>query len=101
MKLTHMQRAINRAVSGDSNARDLLNIGDKEVVHVARAVTPQSLKADFKYAATQYFAAMHLELKALERLAKKYLIHLFWIDRHQFKSAALTEESTYIDENEI
>lgn len=101
MKLTRMQQAINRALNGDMNARNLLNIDDQEVVPVAKTLTGQTLRADFKFASVQYLAAMQLQLRSLERLAKKYLVHLCWIDRHQFSPSALTEDSTHVDEKEI
>lgn len=101
MKLTRMQQAINRALNGDMNARNLLNIDDQEVVPVAKTLTGQTLRADFKFASVQYLAAMQLQLRSLERLAKKYLVHLCWIDRHQFSPSALTEDATHVDEKEI
>lgn len=96
-----MQQAINRALNGDMNARNLLNIDDQEVVPVAKTLTGQTLRADFKFASVQYLAAMQLQLRSLERLAKKYLVHLCWIDRHQFSPSALTEDATHVDEKEI
>lgn len=101
MKLTRMQQAINRALNGDMNARNLLNIDDQQVVPVAKTLTGQTLRADFKFASVQYLAAMQLQLRSLERLAKKYLVHLCWIDRHQFSPSALTEDATHVDEKEI
>lgn len=101
MKLTRMQQAINRALNGDMNARNLLTIDDQEVVPVAKTLTGQTLRADFKFASVQYLAAMQLQLRSLERLAKKYLVHLCWIDRHQFSPSALTEDATHVDEKEI
>lgn len=101
MKFTRMQQAINRALNGDMNARNLLNIDDQEVVPVAKTLTRQTLRADFKFASVQYLAAMQLQLRSLERLAKKYLVHLCWIDRHQFSPSALTEDATHVDEKEI
>lgn len=101
MKLTRMQQAINRALNADMNARNLLNIDDQEVVPVAKTLTGQTLRADFKFASVQYLAAMQLQLRSLERLAKKYLVHLCWIDRHQFSPSALTEDATHVDEKEI
>lgn len=96
-----MQQAINRALNGDMNARNLLNIDDQQVVPVAKTLTGQTLRADFKFASVQYLAAMQLQLRSLERLAKKYLVHLCWIDRHQFSPSALTEDATHVDEKEI
>lgn len=101
MKFTRMQQAINRALNADMNARNLLNIDDQEVVPVAKTLTGQTLRADFKFASVQYLAAMQLQLRSLERLAKKYLVHLCWIDRHQFSPSALTEDATHVDEKEI
>lgn len=46
----------------------------------------------------QYFAAMGLELTSLERLARKHIVHLCWIDRHKFNSSTLTEDATNVDE---
>ena len=96
-----MQRLINRAISGNSRARDLLDMYDQEIVPAVKTVTPQTLRADFKYAGTQFFAAMQLQLKSLERMVKKLLVHLFWIDKHHFQSSALTGDATLIEEDDV
>ena len=68
-----MQRAINRALSGDKEALDLLDVVDEKVVPAIRAITPRTLQAEYKYACRQYLAAMHLQVKGMERIARKYL----------------------------
>lgn len=97
MELTRMQRVINRALSGDEKALDLLDIGDIEVVPKTKPITRETLRSEFKYASTQYLAAMQLNLKSLERLAKRYIVHLCWINRHRFQDSALTQDITEID----
>ena len=72
-----MQRVINRALSGDEKALALLDIGDIEVVPKTKPMTRETLRSEFKYASTQYLAAMHLNLKSLERLAKRYICLLY------------------------
>ena len=67
MELLHMQQAISRALSGDWKARDLLGIEDQEVIPIAKTVIPQTLRAKFKYASTQNFAAM----QSIRKLGKK------------------------------
>ena len=96
-----MQRVINRALSGDEKALALLDIGDIEVVPKTKPITRETLRSEFKYASTQYLAAMHLNLKSLERLAKRYIVHLCWINRHRFQDSALTQDITEIDEMDI
>lgn len=41
-----MQRAINRALSGDEEALDLLDVADEQVIPSIRTITPQTLQAD-------------------------------------------------------
>lgn len=96
-----MQRVINRALSGDEKALALLDIGENEVVPKTKPITRETLRSEFKYASTQYLAAMHLNLKSLERLAKRYIVHLCWINRHRFQDSALTQDITEIDEMDI
>ena len=93
-----MQRLINRAISGNRSARDLLDMYDEEIMPAVKTVMLQTLRAEFKYAGTQFFAAMHLQLKSLERMAKRFLVHLFWIDKHHFESSPLTGDATLIEE---
>ena len=45
-----MQHAINCALSGDEEALDFLDVVDKEVIPIVKAITPQTLQADYKYA---------------------------------------------------
>ena len=71
-----MQRLINRALSGDGSTLDLLDVVDEEEVPAVRAITPQTLQSDYKYACRQYLAALHLQVRGMERLAKKYLLKL-------------------------
>lgn len=71
MELKHMQQAINRALSGDWKARDLLGIKDQEVVPVAKAVMPQTLRAEFKYASTQYFGGYAPGTEIIRKVGKK------------------------------
>ena len=96
-----MQRVINRALSGDEEALALLDIGDIEVVPKTKPITRETLRSEFKYASTQYLAAIHLNLKSFERLAKRYIVHLCWINRHRFQDSALTQDITEIDEMDI
>lgn len=100
MELTQMQRAINRALNGDKKSLALLGVGDHEVVSASKVITPQTFKAEFKHASRQYLAAVQLQLKSLERMAKKYIVHLSWINKHYFKDSALPEV-TVVDEDEI
>lgn len=96
-----MQRAINRALSGNKEALDLLDIADEQVIPSIRTITPQTLQADYKYACRQYLAAMQLQLRGMERLAKKYILTLFWINQHQFKGKALPEELFHVRYQDI
>lgn len=91
-----MQRAINRALSGDEEALDLLDVADEQVIPSIRTITPQTLQADYKYACRQYLAAMQLQLRGMERIAKKYILTLFWINTSLREKPYQKNSSTYV-----
>lgn len=85
-----MERAINR-----KEALDLLQVQDEEVILAIKSITPQTLQAEYKYSCEQYLAAMHFQVRGMQRIARKYLLHLSWINKHHFKGRALPEEITH------
>lgn len=96
-----MQRMINHALSGDQEALDLPEVHDGEVIPAVKTITRQSLQAQYKYACEQYIAALHLQIRGMERLAKQYLLHLSWINKHHFDGTALTNKVTHIHAEDI
>lgn len=87
MRLTKLQVMAERAIRGDQEALDYLQLEPIDVVPSAKPlnITWQKLCADYSYVAHVFVVAVQLNLQTLRRTSRMSLTYMSFVARNHFK----------------
>lgn len=89
-----MQRLVKCALVGDEEALNIFDIGDQEIVPRIKAVSFDSLSADFKRASLVNLAAKQVNLNTLERISRKLLLYISSLLKVKYPKKSLGTDAT-------